>query len=1249
MIERAVLLSDLQSILRKLEEDLRTRADSEEVPEVRDWLKAEYQQAKDARRTAQTYSDWVEDFITQVAAAWVLGCVFARFLEDNELVDPPRIAGPGTRLDRARDEHTLFFQNPERAKLTDREYLLDIFAALEKQSATKELFGPHNPMKALPNWLGPDAASELLKFFQKIDPETGELVHNFTDPNWDTRFLGDLYQDLSEAAQKKYALLQTPHFVEEFILDRTLEPALDEFGLAARPGLDRYDKPLTEPGFRMIDPACGSGHFLLGSFPRILDRWRKQEPGTNVRELAQRTLNCIHGVDVNPYAVAIARFRLLLAAMQACDVRKLSDSLGFTINLACGDSLLHAPLRGQQQPFDFELTSEDAECDHAYQSEDLQALKKMLRSGIYHAVVANPPYITPKDRQLNARYRKRFESCHMKYSLAVPFMERIFRMAVRGGFTGQITANSFMKREFGKKLIEQFLPKIDLTHVVDTSGAYIPGHGTPTVILFGRHRRPVATAVRAVMGIRGEPSTPENPACGLVWSAIITQIDNAGSESEFISVGDSVRERFHSHPWSIGGGGAAELKSQLDAGATQLGAFIESVGFLAITGEDDVFVVPPQHAKRQYISDWTRPFCTGDVIRDWQVSCVDVAIYPYDGDDPSLTAYEPVSVLILQKYLWVHRPLLAARSMFGKTIEQHGFHYLEYIQFIRERAAASMLIPFAFVATHNHFVLDRGGKVFKQSAPVIKLPPEATEDDHLGLLGLLNSSTGCFWMQQVCHNKGRPGADAAAADEPWEFRFEYDGTKLQQFPVCQPASVELAKQLDLLAHRLSEVHPARVIRASFKTEASENLRQVLATAEQGWRRLRSEMITLQEELDWNCYRCYGLIPNTDVSPIASSAPPIELGMRAFEIVLARKVEEGTTGTVWFDRLHARPQTTVPEHWPSQYSGVVEERIRLIESDPTIALLEQFQFKRRWQTEPWHYQAQRALLDSLLDRLESYFDFDGRMNDDAKPTARLDIGLTSVAKLADVARQDPEFLEVGEVYRDDPAFDVQRLVEDLVAGEHVPLLPILRYKPAGLRKRKEWEQTWDLQRQEDAIDARTKLSPDDPQYLTEDQARDLKQREVGTIPVPPKYTSSDFISSGGARYWALRGKLDVPKERWISFPYCEGEDDTLMICWAGYDHLQQARAISEHFVDVQERLGGRDDPRLVPLLCCLLELLPWLKQWHNDVDPEFGMPMGDYFEGFLTEEARNLNRTLDELRDWEPPKRAGRRRSPRAKS
>ena len=112
---------------------------------------------------------------------------------------------------------------------------------------------------------------------------------------------------------------------------------------------------------------------------------------------------------------------------------------------------------------------------------------------------------------------------------------------------------------------------------------------------------------------------------------------------------------------------------------------------------------------------------------------------------------------------------------------------------------------------------------------------------------------------------------------------------------------------------------------------------------------------------------------------------------------------------------------------------------------------------------------------------------------------------------------------------------------------------------------------------------------------------------------------------------------------MSFPHCEGPDGTLVVAWAGYDHLQLARAISAYYVDVQERLGGRDDPRLIPLLACLIELLPWLKQWHNEVDPEFGIFMGDYFEGFIQEEARQLGKTVSEIKAWEPPQRSSRSR------
>ena len=91
--------------------------------------------------------------------------------------------------------------------------------------------------------------------------------------------------------------------------------------------------------------------------------------------------------------------------------------------------------------------------------------------------------------------------------------------------------------------------------------------------------------------------------------------------------------------------------------------------------------------------------------------------------------------------------------MFGKTQLERGLTGYEYGMFIRDKFRSTLSIVFGEVATHNHFVLDRGGKVFKQTAPVIKLPAEATEEDLLALLGLLNSSTACFWLKQVCQQK----------------------------------------------------------------------------------------------------------------------------------------------------------------------------------------------------------------------------------------------------------------------------------------------------------------------------------------------------------------------------------------------------------------------------------------------------------------------------------------------------------------
>ncbi|MDO5628958.1 MAG: BREX-2 system adenine-specific DNA-methyltransferase PglX, partial [Mobilicoccus sp.] len=488
MIDAAPLTADLKKLVLQVEDDLRARVDGSEA-DLREegaleaW-RAEYADAQAAGRTAWTWTQWRDDRVTQAAVAWVLTTVFVRFCEDNALLKKVWIAGPADRRQRAQDARTEYFQlNPTH---TDREWLLQPIEYLRGVPATRDLVQQHSAL-----WtVAPSGrmAGRILEFWHEQDADGG-LRRDFADPELSTRFLGDLYQDLSDHAKSTYALLQTPDFVEEFILERTLTPALKE-------------RPLER--FRLIDPTCGSGHFLLGAFHRLLEEWRQHDASADMRVLAQRALDSVVGVDVNPYAVSIARFRLLLAALKECGETSLENAPGWSVHVASGDSLLL---------WDEHLIGDDDA--FSYATEDPAVLRNYLTRGSYDVVVGNPPYITVKDKALNQQYRELYSACKGKYALTVPFMQRFFELARQvhegrpAGWVGQITSNSFMKREFGSKLIEEFLPRTDLRLVVDSSGAYIPGHGTPTVIVVGRRQLPVGDTVRAVMGIRGEPGRPK--------------------------------------------------------------------------------------------------------------------------------------------------------------------------------------------------------------------------------------------------------------------------------------------------------------------------------------------------------------------------------------------------------------------------------------------------------------------------------------------------------------------------------------------------------------------------------------------------------------------------------------------------------------------------------------------------------------------------------------------------------------------
>lgn len=624
-----------------------------EDAELRANLKADHGRATAVRRTGATWSSWLDEQVTLSAVAWVLGTVFVRWCEDNGLVEP-RLSGPGERLRDAQDTQQQYVGAHPLSTSTD--WLRAAFAVLADSDAGAMLFDTrHNPAERIP--LSNDGARALIAYWRTTGAD-GRVVHDFTDPSWDTHFLGDLYQDLSGSARERYALLQTPVFVEDFILSLTLDPAMAEFGLS---------------GLRVIDPTCGSGHFLLGAFDRLVAAWREQAPALDPTTLARRALDSVHGVDINPFAVAIARFRMLLAAWRVAGVSTLAEAAGqsWRMAIAVGDSLLSHEKRDQS----FADLDQELGIDQPWEDIGDFADERLLEEGSYDVVVGNPPYITASDPTSNQLYRRLYpDVCKGTFALTVPFAHRFVDLARPGsGYIGKIASNSFMKREFGVPLVEHFFPKFELTHVIDTSGAYIPGHGTPTAIIVIRNRKPDLRPVRAVLGTRGEPSQPTDPSKGLVWSAILEQVHVADSTSRWVDGVDLDRTVLAEHPWSLAGGGAYPLTLELQDDRERVGGIAGGpIGGAVRVGADEAYLRPIGSSDVQA----KLPVVRGDGVRDWSAALDEDMLSPYaarsDEERDALT-----------NDLWRWRTSLAARRTFSGSMADAGLRWFDYMQYTK--------------------------------------------------------------------------------------------------------------------------------------------------------------------------------------------------------------------------------------------------------------------------------------------------------------------------------------------------------------------------------------------------------------------------------------------------------------------------------------------------------------------------------------------------------------------------------------
>jgi methylase of polypeptide subunit release factors len=219
--------------------------------------------------------------------------------------------------------------------------------------------------------------------------------------------------------RKARGVYYTPKWVVQLIVDATVGRVLREWA------------PDDVRQMRVLDPACGSGSFLIEVFRCLAEYWHQKEPPSDEEaELAQRVRilhDNIYGVDLDPQAVEIAQLNLLLVALTN---RTLLPDL--RRNIIRGNSLVDS---GRDDAFDFAA-----------------AFPFATEPGAFDVVIGNPPYVrsqtlSERDRET---YASRYQTAKGSFDTYQLFLERALELSKPHGRIGFIVPGKFLSSSSGE-------------------------------------------------------------------------------------------------------------------------------------------------------------------------------------------------------------------------------------------------------------------------------------------------------------------------------------------------------------------------------------------------------------------------------------------------------------------------------------------------------------------------------------------------------------------------------------------------------------------------------------------------------------------------------------------------------------------------------------------------------------------------------------------------------------------------------
>ena len=313
--------------------------------------------------------------------------------------------------------------------------------------------------------------------------------------------------DSKKSKRKKDGIFYTPKYITKYIVENSIKNWLDdkkkELGEDELPELTEKDFEISYASkksdkriysenlkkhidfwtkyreavknIKIVDPACGSGAFLITAFEYLLNYNNYLDDKifdlTGVKDLFSDTTkeilqNNIFGVDLNKESVEITKLSLWL---KTADGNKTLATL--EDNIKCGNSLIDDPEIAGEMAFDWE-----------------KEFPEIFENGGFDIVVGNPPYVFARDNFSEIEknyYIKNYVSSNYQINTYILFMEKSFKLLKNKGYASMIVPNSWLMMYSGKGIREYILEKIKLLEIVNLVGHSFENVNVETVIYFG--------------------------------------------------------------------------------------------------------------------------------------------------------------------------------------------------------------------------------------------------------------------------------------------------------------------------------------------------------------------------------------------------------------------------------------------------------------------------------------------------------------------------------------------------------------------------------------------------------------------------------------------------------------------------------------------------------------------------------------------------------------------------------------------